>query len=208
MVRRSARTPARRVGNGGRVETPVVRPQAAALDDSEPGLFATRTPEPSSPELSTASPAPPSEERPVVRLLLAALGTLAPAPERTVVRPAPSLARPAELVGPRGELPVHYPDAARWMAIEGDVHLLLHIDEDGRVVDTRVVRRIGYGLDEVVERMVYAFHFHPALDDEGRPTTAVVPWIVHCKKPLPASMVPVGGPLPFPIGQRTLVRGT
>ena len=55
-----------------------------------------------------------------------------------------------------------YPLSARRMRREGAVVLRLHIDEQGRLLEARVVERAGYGLDEAALDAVRRSTFAPA----------------------------------------------
>jgi protein TonB len=61
----------------------------------------------------------------------------------------------------RGVAPT-YPPSARADGIEGDVRLELVVGTSGTVESARVVRGIGYGLDEEALRAARAFQFLPA----------------------------------------------
>jgi serine/threonine-protein kinase len=82
----------------------------------------------------------------------------APAPPPSTPAPAPAPPRVArgELVGPgpgvtepelAGEIRVKYPPAARGLRLSGEVVVLVEVDENGRVLEGRVVR--GTTLDSV-----------------------------------------------------------
>lgn len=65
---------------------------------------------------------------------------------------------------PRRKLEVRadYPEVARKQGIEGVVEMDLLIDREGRVRDVKVVRGIGFGLDESAVRAVEQMLFEPA----------------------------------------------
>jgi outer membrane biosynthesis protein TonB len=79
--------------------------------------------------------------------------------------PRPSMGRPARLRYPTREADI-------------DQSILfvarLTIDRDGYVVGAHIVRGHGGVLDDDAERAVWRFRFHPALDDDGRPTQTTV----------------------------------
>jgi protein TonB len=49
---------------------------------------------------------------------------------------------------------VHYPEAAKYKNISGDVFVSFSVDEAGRLLDAEVVKGVGYGLDEEALRLV------------------------------------------------------
>lgn len=56
-----------------------------------------------------------------------------------------------------------YPDAAKRAEVEGVVQLEVLIDENGRVVSVKVLRGLGYGLDEAAVEAVKQSTFVPGL---------------------------------------------
>ena len=70
-----------------------------------------------------------------------------------------------------------YPAQARAAQIEADVPLELIVDATGRVVAARLLRAIGYGLDDAALQGVRAFRFLPALR-HGRATRVRMRWSV------------------------------
>lgn len=61
--------------------------------------------------------------------------------------------------------PLVYPARARAAEIEGDVEVEIVVDTRGRVVDARVARPAGYGLDEAALVAVRGYRFSPASRD-------------------------------------------
>jgi TonB family protein len=68
-----------------------------------------------------------------------------------------------------------YTDEARARKIEGEVLLEVVLEASGRIHVSRVVRGLGYGLDDAAVRAAEQIHFKPALKD-GQPSdsTAVL----------------------------------
>ena len=62
-----------------------------------------------------------------------------------------------------------YPDDAKRMGIEGVVSLKIGVDEQGNVVDVRIVDRAGHGFDEAASKAMRRFKFKPAIANDGRP---------------------------------------
>lgn len=61
-----------------------------------------------------------------------------------------------------------YPVAAKRAGVEGLVVLVITIDETGKVVDAKVVKGLGYGLDEAALNVVQRWEYEPASID-GKP---------------------------------------
>jgi protein TonB len=57
---------------------------------------------------------------------------------------------------------LEYTPEARKAEIEGQVILMLKIDENGRVTEARLLSGLGYGLDEVAQKSARSFRFSPA----------------------------------------------
>ena len=73
----------------------------------------------------------------------------------------------------RPALPVHFPDPEISRSqvpsgIEGTVVVEVTIDNLGNVTATKILQRLGYGIDEKVEAAVRNWRFRPAIMD-GRP---------------------------------------
>lgn len=63
---------------------------------------------------------------------------------------------------------VTYPDMARKAGVEGEVVVNFVVDEEGDVVDPRVVRSLGAGCDEEAVRAIQATEFRPG-KQRGKP---------------------------------------
>ena len=113
-----------------------------------------------------------------------ALGDANIAPMRAVPRPmrvAPTPPPPPPPVRRRAavyvkDLPqrltvpqVPYPSAARRAQVEGTVKLLVTVGKDGRVIRVKVLKRLGYGLDEAAVRALKRARFKPAMGSDGKP---------------------------------------
>lgn len=72
-----------------------------------------------------------------------------------------------DVVPPKVLRPVQapYPRAASEAGVSGKVLLLLTIDEQGRVTKARILRRLGFGLDEAAVEAVKQFTFSPGTVD-------------------------------------------
>jgi len=62
-------------------------------------------------------------------------------------------------VAPDSEYPV---EARRRGIIDGQVIAQLSVDESGRVTQVKVVRKGGYGFDELAQKYMKTWHFKPA----------------------------------------------
>jgi TonB family protein len=82
---------------------------------------------------------------------------------------------PASLVS--GAAPA-YTAEAQAAGVEADVPLEIVVDERGNVTEARILRRVGYGLDQVAERSVRAYRFEPARR-AGHPVATRMRWVVQ-----------------------------
>lgn len=69
-----------------------------------------------------------------------------------------------------------YPPEAKRQGIEGQVKVRLIVDATGAVVERRVVKKLGYGLDELAMRLATRLRFEPAIDTNDEPVRSVVVW--------------------------------
>ena len=70
---------------------------------------------------------------------------------------------------------ITYPPEAEHAGIEGSVRLRVSLDQRGHVSSVRVLRGLGYGLDQAaVEAMKHRCKFTPAIAEDGRPVPFVV----------------------------------
>ena len=70
----------------------------------------------------------------------------------------------------RPAIPMHFPDppnlrSAVPYGVQGDVVVEVTIDADGNVIETKVLRTIGYGIEEKVLEAVKNWRFRPATRD-------------------------------------------
>ncbi len=61
------------------------------------------------------------------------------------------------------EVKPKYPEEARRLGIEGSVVLLLEVDENGNVASAKLLKKMGYGLDEEAIKAAYLLKFTPAM---------------------------------------------
>lgn len=70
---------------------------------------------------------------------------------------------------------ITYPPDAERNGIEGSVRLRVALDQRGHVSSVRVLRGLGYGLDQAaVDALKHRCKFTPAIADDGRPVPFVV----------------------------------
>jgi protein TonB len=69
---------------------------------------------------------------------------------------------------------VAYPAAARRQQVEGTVTLEVTVGADGKVLRVKVLKGIGYGLDEAATRALESARFKPAKGSDGRPMTYTI----------------------------------
>ena len=96
-----------------------------------------------------------------------------PAPPTVKARPAaPALVTPAEIISKPAPI---YTAEARAKRIEGEVLLEVVFEASGKIQVLRVIRGLGYGLDDAAIRAAQQIRFRPALQD-GQPSdsTAVL----------------------------------
>jgi TonB family protein len=78
----------------------------------------------------------------------------------------------ADIIDTRG---MYTADAKR-LAIEGQIKVRLVVDESGRVVQRRLLTKLGYGLDEAAMDKAQELRFEPAIDTNDKPVQSVVIW--------------------------------
>jgi TonB family protein len=76
-----------------------------------------------------------------------------------------------------------YTRAAIDAGVGGNVVLDLLVDAQGQVGTVRLVRGIGYGLDEIAGSVAKKIRFRPGLDARGHPVEAHFLWLVHFRTP-------------------------
>ncbi|HUH01205.1 MAG TPA: energy transducer TonB [Kofleriaceae bacterium] len=69
-----------------------------------------------------------------------------------------------------------YPPEAVRQGIEGQVKVRLIVDATGAVAERRLVKKLGYGLDELAMRLTTRLRFEPAIDTNDQPVRSVVVW--------------------------------
>jgi len=67
------------------------------------------------------------------------------------------------------EVRARYPDEAQAQGIEGVVKLSVVIDVDGKVSSVKVLKGLGYGLDQAAVEALKKFKFKPAMGSDDKP---------------------------------------
>ena len=60
---------------------------------------------------------------------------------------------------------IYYPETARKSNIEGKVYVLAYLNEKGSVDKTKILKGLGYGLDEAASKAVLKAKFTPGMQD-------------------------------------------
>ena len=60
---------------------------------------------------------------------------------------------------------IYYPETARKSNIEGKVYVLAYLNEKGSVDKTKILKGLGYGLDEAASKTVLKAKFTPGMQD-------------------------------------------
>ncbi|HEX2657769.1 MAG TPA: TonB-dependent receptor [Polyangia bacterium] len=114
---------------------------------------------------------------------------------------APSPALPEGPAGPAAHAPKplsppvpRYPEAAEKAGIEGDVALILAIDQGGLVTDVEVESGLPAGLTEAAIDAAKSTRFAPATDADGRPTPTRLRWLMHFTLPIKRAAPPAAAP--------------
>ncbi len=100
----------------------------------------------------------------------AALDTPAPGPNQAVPAGAHGVGVPACIHCPDP----NYAEEARSRKCVGTIVLQLIVTTEGNSSDIKILRRLGYGLDEAAVAAVSDWKFRPALDQEGHPVSTIV----------------------------------
>ncbi len=69
-----------------------------------------------------------------------------------------------------------YPPKAKEQGIQGKVKVKLVVNAKGRVVKRTLVKRLGYGLDQLALRYARKLRFTPAIDTNDRAVPSTVVW--------------------------------
>lgn len=98
-------------------------------------------------------------------------GTGAPAPKPVSVA---SIKVMPKLLAEPSYNPKDYPPEAKRRGIQGQVKVRIVVNDKGRVVSRRVVKRLGFGLDKWALRLARRLRFRPAIDTNGAKVNAQI----------------------------------
>ncbi len=76
-----------------------------------------------------------------------------------------------------------YPAEAKRLGIQGQVQVRLLVDDKGRVVQTRLHKGLGYGLDERAIALGKTIKFRPAVDSDDKPVAMWITWSFNFELP-------------------------
>ncbi len=76
-----------------------------------------------------------------------------------------------------------YPADALRQEVEGEVVVRILVDENGRVAQKKLVKRLGFGLDEKALAFAGELRFKPAEDDAGAPVATWIAWTFRFRLP-------------------------
>jgi len=100
----------------------------------------------------------------------AAIDTSAPGPNQPVPAGTHGVGTPSCIYCPNP----NYSEKARSRKSMGTISLQLTVTLDGNSSDIKILRRLGYGLDESAIDAVSSWKFRPALGQDGHPTSSTV----------------------------------
>jgi protein TonB len=69
-----------------------------------------------------------------------------------------------------------YPPEAKKLGIEGQIKIRLEVSADGKVTKTKILTKLGHGLDQLALERAKLLEFEPALDSDDKPVASVVVW--------------------------------
>ncbi len=105
-------------------------------------------------------------------------GTL-PAPKKEVaIVKAPPL-KIKEKAVPKKVVRPSYTKVAKDAEIEGSIVLKLEIDKTGVVTNAKIIKGLGFGLDEEALKAVKAFTFTPAILSNGEKTASIITYTIN-----------------------------
>jgi periplasmic protein TonB len=114
---------------------------------------------------------------PVGNTAYGAMPKAAPAPSEVKPYQAPKYVPPGSADSDpevANEFKIPYPDEARRAGIEGTVRLRIVVDNEGRVVDVKVLNGPGYGLNDAARDAIKKFRFKAAMKGGEAVSTTMV----------------------------------
>lgn len=76
-----------------------------------------------------------------------------------------------------------YPPEAKALGIEGVIRVRLVVDDQGKVIQTTLLNRLGHGLDELALARAAKIEFDPAKDSDDKAVRSVVIWTFNMTLP-------------------------
>lgn len=80
---------------------------------------------------------------------------------------------------------IKYSDEALKNKVEGKVYFSFKIDYDGDVKDVKIVRGLGFGLDEIVKKVIKSCPKWDAAVKNGQPVSTKFSYFAECRLPNP-----------------------
>jgi periplasmic protein TonB len=81
------------------------------------------------------------------------------------------------------DLGKEYPDAARRQGIEGEATYRIFVDENGNVTQVKMVKKLGFGLDEKGVELIRRIKFEPARDTNDKAVGVWRSWSIQFTLP-------------------------
>lgn len=162
-----------------------LRPRTPEPPPPTPSLSSVEQPTVVVPAPPEASPEPVADASPVTAPPQPSPAALDPGFEIPLTAPPPPAPAPRAFDPGSMQAPVRlyaptpaYTEAARRIRKQGDVIVEAVIDADGRVRDARILRSLGFGLDESTLRALGEWRFEPARK-AGRPIPVIYTLVVR-----------------------------
>jgi protein TonB len=83
----------------------------------------------------------------------------------------------------RVQLGKDYPPEAKRLGIEGQVQVRLLVDDSGHVAQTKLLKGLGYGLDDRAVALARKIRFKPARDTNDQPVATWITWSFNFELP-------------------------
>jgi periplasmic protein TonB len=76
-----------------------------------------------------------------------------------------------------------YTQSAKQAGVAGVIKVRLVVGADGKVTERKILKGLGYGLDELALKKASSMEFTPALDQNNQPVASVVVWTFTMQLP-------------------------
>lgn len=104
-------------------------------------------------------------------------GSPGPVKEVAVVKAPPLKIK--EKAVPKKVVRPAYTKAAKDAEVEGSIVLKLEIDKKGSVTNAKIIKGLGFGLDEEALKAVKQFFFEPAILSNGEKTASIITYTIN-----------------------------